>query len=528
MLDVGGGGGSSVVESARAQQLAPCPTKAPDPKVEQAVQETARFAQEYHGDPAYVIQETMADRGLSQAQKDEYVARVVDLASGSDSSFRTEVGGLDDRARGELVTALEEIGVAYTGAATPELRDQVTEAMGRNVDSGRLGADQIYALVDPSKNAGSDGVRQLLSKVTDGALLQQVAFDLRDAASRNGYDINTQDGTRGVLALTAAADLAGMAADHGFSAAANGVVAHVADQADPAQLMQYMDRLPMNAYGTPPAGRGGFDAMASAIAGTDRSPDQAKVDKVFSAMVDMSGESGSLDRSAGLNDLGAYFDRHISRLNQEATYAGSWNDRGDASPPTPHHSLTERFMRNVMLNSEFDNRATTQSAISNEMTRLGKIVGAAPGALAPNEAQRTEAAMQFGTLLGSMQGAAADYVNSKTDSSEQKIENVRMITDLLTDQVLGKTGPLGEAFGGTLVDKFWEHLGGKATESAEGDVKAAFEQLTSVGEAIDQAMTQSLRTSYPAQTADETKVNGPGIIADYETSVTTHRNNPVK
>lgn len=525
MLDATGGSGA--VSATQTQRLSPAQGGARDPKVEQAVQQTARFAQEYHGDPAYVIQQTMADPNLSQAQKDEYIARVVDLASGSDSGFRTQAGGLDDRARGELVTALEQIGVAYTDPATPELREQVTAAMGRNIDSGRLDADQIYSLVDPSRNPASDGVRQLLTTATDGAVLQQVAYDLRTDAGRNGYDINTQNGMRGVQALTAAADIAGMAAKHGYSAAANGIIAHIADQPNPGELIQLMDRLPMNAYGNPPSGRGGFDAVASALAGTNNLYAQAKFDKVFSAMVDLSGESNVLDRSSGLNDLGAYFDRNVSRLNQETTYAGSWNDRGgDAKPPTPYHSLTERFMRNVMLNREFDGKAATQQAIGDEMARLGNIVGAQPGAGAPNEAQRTEAAMQFGTLLGSMQGAAASYVKSTRDSADQQVESIRTITDLLTDQVLGKTGPLGEAFGGQLVDAFWDHLGSRAEAGAEQDVSDAMGQLTDIGEAIDQAMTRSLRDNYPPSTADRTGVNGPGIIADYEGAVTTHRANP--
>ncbi|MGK6320073.1 hypothetical protein [Sphingomonas sp. DT-204] len=525
MLDPAGG--SSSVSATQAQQLAPTQSPSRDPQVEQAVQETARFAQEYHGDPAYVIQQTMADPGLSQAQKDEYIARVVDLASGSDPGFRTQMGGLDDRARGELVTAMEQIGVAYTDPATPQLRDQVTAAMGRNIDSGRLNADQIYSLVDPSRNPASDGVRQLLTTATDGAVLQQVAYDLRTDAGRNGYDINTQEGMRGVQALTAAADIAGMAAQHGYVAAANGVIAHIADQPNPGELIQLMDRLPMNAYGNPPSGRGGFDAVASALAGTNNNYAQAKFDKVFSAMVDLSGESSAFDRSAGLNDLGAYFNRHVGRLNQETTWAGGWNDRGeDAKPPTAYHSLTERFMRNVMLNGEFDGRAATQQAVADEMARLGNIVGAGPGAGAPNGAQRADAARQFGTLVGSMQGAAADYVKHTRDSADQQIESIRTITDLLTDQVLGKTGPLGEALGGQLVDSFWDYLGGRAEAGAEDDVNAALGQLNDVGEAIDQAMTQSLRTNYPPETANQTGVDSPLIVSAYEQAVTTHRANP--
>lgn len=514
----GGGGGSGV---SQVQQQAPAQTSAPDPVVEAKVEETALFAQNYHGDPAYVIEQTMADPSLSQAQKDEYLARVIDLASGSDGNYRTDMGTLDDRARQELVDAVEQIGVAYTGPATPQLRDQVTDAMGRLVDSGRVTRDQLGELLDPATNPASDGVRQLLSTVTDGAVLQSLAYDLHDEAVRAGIDLN--DGAQGQLSLIAAADLAGMAAKQGYVGAANEVSSYIADNP---QVLETIDNLPQNAYGVAPPGRGGFDAVASALAGTSNSADQAKYDQLFGKLVDMAGESTALDRSAGLNSLGDYYADNIERLNLETTYAGGWNNsRDDAEPPTVYHSLTERFVRNVMLNEDFDNPAT-QTAIADELTRLGNIVGAPDGAGAPNEAQRTEAAMQFGTLVGSLQGAAADYESSSHASAEEKVEAIRTVTDLLTDQVLSKTGPLGEAFGGALLDKLWDLYPEGARTGAENDVDAALGELNDLGEAIDQAMTQALRDTYPPATADETGVNGPGIVADYETTVTTHRTNP--
>ncbi|MGF7150836.1 hypothetical protein FHS96_004497 [Sphingomonas zeicaulis] len=504
------------------QQQAPAQT-APDPVVEAKVEETALFAQHYHGDPAYVIEQTMADPSLTQAQKDEYLARVIDLASGSDGNYRTDMGTLDDRARQELIDAVEQIGVAYTGPATPQLREQATASMGRLVDSGRVTRDQLGELLDPAKNPASDGVRELLSTVTDGAVLQNLAYDLHDEAVRAGIDLNSDQGAQGQFSLIAAADLAGMAAKQGFVGAANEVSSYIADHPE---VLETIDNLPQNAYGVAPPGRGGFDAVASALAGTSNSADQAKYDQLFGKLVDMAGESTALDRSAGLNSLGDYYSDNIQRLNEETTYAGGWdNSREDAEPPTVYHSLTERFVRNVMLNEDFDNPAT-QAAIADELTRLGNVVGAQDGAGAPNEAQRTEAAMQFGTLIGSLQGAAADYENSSHASAEEKVETIRTVTDLLTDQVLSKTGPLGEAFGGELVDRLWELYPENARSGAENDVDAALGELNRLGEAIDQAMTQALRDTYPPETADDTGVNGPGIVADYETTVTTHRTNP--
>ncbi|WP_315760501.1 hypothetical protein [Sphingomonas sp. Y38-1Y] len=516
---IDGGGYSSV------RPMPPAAAPAARSVVEARIEETALFAQEYHGDPTYPISETMADPSLSQAQKDEFLARVTDLATGTDGGYSTDLGTLDDRARQELVTSLEEIGVAYTGSATPELRDQVTAAMGRNIDSGRITADQISALVDPSVNPASDGVRQLLTTATDGAVLQNVAYDLYGASLRLGTDLDSQDGAAGQLSLVAAADIAGMAAEHGYSAAANGVTAHLADNPD---LLETIDRLPMNVYGTTPPGRGGFDAVASALAGTNNLFAQDKFDTVFSAMVDKAGADGTISTGEGLNALGDYFARHTGRLNTEAGYAGGWNEAAeDAKPPTPYDGLSERFVRNVMLGEDFSNTAVND-AIADELSRSGAVVGAPDGQYAPNEAERTEAALQFGTLIGSLQGAANAYVAAEKSGAEETAGNVRLVTDLITDKALSKTGPLGQAFGGELIDRIESAYVDSATTAASDDVDAQIGNLNELSQVINDAMVAELRENFPANTANETGVNGPGIVIDYESTVDIHRTNPAE
>jgi hypothetical protein len=481
-------------------------------QVAAAVETTARFADSAHGDPVSAINETMSDPNLSAAQKDEYVARVAEMATGTGIN----ADRLDARATGELVTALEDVGVAYTGPATPELREQVTASMGRLVDSGRITPDQVFGLVDPKTNFASDGIRQLLSTVTNGAALQDVSLRLQTGAAQDGYSLSSDLGARGLQGLMAAADLAGMAADNGFYAAANRVVAEIS--ANPSTITD-MSKLMMNAYGTTPAGRSGFDAVASAVAGTNRPADPAQVDAVFSAMVDASADRlVGYDRSAGLSDLGQYFNANITRLNTETTFAG-------ANSSTAYASLTERFMGNVMLNSDFSGGAATRSAISAEMARLGNIVGAPNGNLAPNEAQRTESAMQFGTLVGSLEGATSNYIATTRDTADRQIATIRTVSDLVTGGVLGKAGPMGKAFGGKLVDSFWDSVGDRATARATATVDAAMGDLQSVGQAVDSAMTKALRTSFPSETFTQTNVNGPGIVSDYQSTADIHRTN---
>jgi len=147
------GGGGSV-------SAAPQVCTSGDPAVREAVEQTVavtEFGQPGDGAAvANMISETMARTDLTQAQKDEYIAAIVQMAGGQS----TACGSVDERTAEKLRQGLNDIGTAWTGPATPELREQVTASIARGVADGRLDADDLYGIVSPP---GSAGVRQLLT-----------------------------------------------------------------------------------------------------------------------------------------------------------------------------------------------------------------------------------------------------------------------------------------------------------------------------------------------------------------------------
>jgi hypothetical protein len=66
---------AGAVVGVAARNAAPPPDRVVQERVDQTVGAT-----EHLGDPAYVIEGTMNDPSLSQAQKDEYIAQLVELS----------------------------------------------------------------------------------------------------------------------------------------------------------------------------------------------------------------------------------------------------------------------------------------------------------------------------------------------------------------------------------------------------------------------------------------------------------------
>ena len=173
------------------------------------------------------------------------------------------------------------------------LGNQVADAIGRGVSTGRLDVDDLYGLVDPSTNAFSDGGRQLLTQVTDGRMLNQVAGRLLDAARAEGYDINAYE--NGPALLVAAGDIANMAAANGVRASANAVVREIGriEAAGPVAgdmgLMEaMMATTSTGAYSSLVApDRNGFDVLAGLVnAANPAVPDiQTTTDSMFATLV---------------------------------------------------------------------------------------------------------------------------------------------------------------------------------------------------------------------------------------------------
>jgi hypothetical protein len=479
---------SSGTTSVDVLAQAPAQPSLSDPKVDEAVETTLRFT-EHLGDPAYAIEQTLADDSLSQAQKDEYLARVIELA-GNSSAMCTPYGSIDGERSQKLIDALERIGTAYTDPATPELRSDVTAAIGRAVDSGRLDAADVYGLVDPERNAISDGARELLTGIRDGAVLNRVADRLLGDAERLGYDINEYE--RGPEALTAAADIANMAADHGWTASANAIVAEIdktmkegAVAGDMTLVQAMMATSLGGSYGSPVEGRTGLDALAGLVnSARSNDPKVAEAtDSLFATLVRSGTDEavGGLDqfgeKDESLAALGTYFNTNISRLIED--------DWRKANTGGEQNLLVRDFTQNVLLEPDFAGRDATASAITDEMRRLSGIID---NEQAPMDA-RESAANSFGTLLGSIQQASASYVDKARGDTEEKVELVRGFTDLVTDKLLERGGPIAGEVGGRFVDAAWEQLATNAEEGAQAHVDDATGGMTATAQAFRDAMS---------------------------------------
>jgi hypothetical protein len=483
----------------------------PDPVVQERVDQTVA-ATEHLGDPAYVIQETMSDPTLTQAQKDEYIAHLVDLSQAQVCT----VDGSAERVAEKIQQAFEDIGVAYTGPATPELRQQVTDAIARNVDSGRLGADEIYKLVEPT-NGTSDGARQLLTGITDGAVLNNVASRLLSDAERMGYDINKSQ--HGPETLVAAADVANMAAEHGWSATANAVVQTIDRQmqsgpvAGDMTLVQAMMATTVQGgpYGASPEGRTGFEVLSTLVNSTDTSkPDVVSAtDNLFSALVRSDdGVVGGIDqfggdKGAALKELGTYFNVNAARLIDK--------DWGYANTGGPESGTVRDFFENVLFNEDYGLRDQTATVVTSEMTRLAGVIdtqGRASGDLS----QASAAAQSFATLTGSLEEAGQQYVAAAKGDAEQRVQTIRQFTDQVTNKVAGIGGPAGDIAGGALVDAFWDSMVERAEAGAQGYVDEKS------GGMIDRA--NDLRRAMQDTGID------PQVISDYDNRLDLYYDGP--
>lgn len=489
MLVSDAGGGSSISNSA------PPACIAGDPKVKEAVEQTVaatEFGQPTDGaQAAYQIQQTLERTDLTQDQKDEYLAAVVQMAGGQ-STF---CGSVDERTADKLLHGLNDIGTAWTDPATSELRDQVTEGIARGVADGRLDANDLYGLVS---EPGSHGARQLLTDVRDGTALASVSHRLIADARAQGYDIN--DYQTGPQTLAAAADIANMAAAGGNRSAANAVLAEItrveaqgAVAGDDMTLTQAMMATTVgggqwnNLYQ-----RDGFHALSGLLnSSTQNAANQPAQDKLFAGLVRSGGEGyvGGIDeggdRGPALDQLGTYFDRNVARLSET-----DWrmDNTGDF-----HHGLVQDFTRQVMLDKDYGRLEQSQEALTNEMTRLAVQVGdtgASPEV-------RENAASTLGAVMGSVQQAGADYIANAKGDAEAKVAFVRQFTDIVTDKLIGKLAdkiPEGEVksgattAGGNFVDQLWQKLVDHETQAATGEVDETTGGLLDLAQAIRTTM----------------------------------------
>ncbi|MEN1928413.1 hypothetical protein WCE34_03050 [Luteimonas sp. MJ204] len=400
-----------------------------DPQVQEALDRTIAVSS---GGPepdkavAYQISQTMNDPSLTQEQKDEYIAALIGMANGSDGCETIS----DDQA-GSINRAFNGIGTANNG--DNGLRQQVTDSIARAVADGRLGSDEIYGLV---REPGAAGARELLTGIDDGNLLSDVSLRLVDDARGEGYEINKYE--RGPALLTAAADIANMAAAHGDSRAADAVLTEIdrvmtaGPVAGDMTLVQAMMATSLDGQANL-SGRDGFSALAALLnSSSTTAGNQEAQDRLFAALVRSGDDAyvGGIDqhgeRAAALDDIGEYFEDNFSRLAET-----DWrkDNTGDF-----HHGLVKDFMRHVLLDSQYGRVDQTNEVMAEAMHELAVEIGNTD---LSSEA-RENAASTLGTIMGSLQWATADFIANAQGSAAAKTEFIRFFTDKLTDKLISR------------------------------------------------------------------------------------------
>lgn len=445
-----------------------------DPEVQAAIDRTVQagsFGPEPDSAIAYQISQTMSDPSLTQAQKDAYIAALIQMANGGGCQ------SVSAEQAAAIKGAFNQIGNAYSGENTAELRQQVADAIARGVDDGSLSADDIYGLV----SSGAPGARELLTGISDAGLLSEVSQRLLADAQREGYDINQHQ--NGPALLTAATDLANMAAAHGDRSAADAVLGEIERvmQAGPVAgdmtLVQAMMATSLDGQAQLPA-RDGFHVLAGLLGSSSTTQgNQEAQDRLFAALA-RSGNDGYVggidqagERQSALDQLGQYFERNFARLAETDWRKANANDF--------HNGLIKDFMRQVLLDADYGRVDQTNAVMATEMHRLAGEIGNT--GLSMDE--RENAASTLGTIMGSLQWATADYIANARGDAEAKVEFIRFFTDKLTDKLIsrgaghlpeGDVRDAGTQAANNFVDKIWQGI----TDWAASGAIARGEEVT--------------------------------------------------
>lgn len=397
-----------------------------DPQVHAAIEGTLATP-----DMTHAIDDVMNDPSLTQEQKDEYISTLIRLASDSVDGD----GPIPPETAAGVIGSLRDIGNAYTGVCTPELRQQVTDSIARGVADGHLDSDDIYGIV---RHSPTSGIRELLTGIGDGHLLADVSERLVADASEEGYDPYAPQG--GVMLLTAAADIANMAAENGNSRAADIVLAEIdrvsagGPIGDGVTLVQAMMAQSLENHEANSPERTGFYVLAGLLHTSSPESDGAQIaqDRLFAELVRSSGDyPGGIDQngdvSGALDLLGEYFEANLPRLSET-----DWRMRNTTDDF--NHRLMADFFRFVMLDPRYGRVDQTSEAIADEINRQAAVVGDPD---LPIE-ERTAAANTLGAIMGSVEWATEDFIRSAEGSAEAQVSIVRFFTDKLTNHLIGQ------------------------------------------------------------------------------------------
>lgn len=377
--------------------------------------------------------------------------------------------------RANLKLGAELVGTPYR--ADPEGAAFVRDLLAEAVSSGRVGADQLFTMVEPTRlGIVSDGARSLLGGITDGAVLQQLSERVLDASLRLDGGGTGQAREAG---LVAAADIAVMAAENGAGRAANLVLAALAADIRAGTIsISSMNDMHVGQWNTAIPERSPLSTLSALLnAVPDSHTNLDSKDRIFAALVSsatrgqtlqQARDGGGQDVSAALADLGQFFSRNAERL-----IAADSENRTlvDSVPSAGRHYdlLVSSFARNVLMHP--DNPALPQmtDAIGNVMAKL-TAVALDPAASADD---RNRATQDFALLSGSLARAIDGSVSDAGRRAADQIALARVVTDQITNAALkyaattaGPAGFIVSAAGKEQVTQFWNGVK-SAVEAAE-------------------------------------------------------------
>ncbi len=416
---------------------------------------------------AYQISQIVNDKTLTSAQKEEIVSTLVKISGGEE----TQYGKASKDQQKKLLAAFEIVGSAYGSAQTgdpqnPETRDALTNIISSATASGKLDANALYYLVDPTKNPKSDGARQLMSDIKDGRILTELSFKLNNAATQFASSKNSMNLVP--EALVASSDFANMASANGYKAAANDTVRTIERLGKVFKgensLVQEMLRQSEEPGNLVPsgtiAGRTGYEVLTKLINSTQPSlsrTSQAIVtatDSLFAQLVRSGSDNvaGGSDTMTGIsqpaNSLGQYMNKNFVRLSElDATHRNSKNE-------DQYSFILRDFYSNVFFNKDFTDRKQHAATVSDYLNKELAVINAGP-----NSDAAKIAADRLGAVIGSMDAGAHDYVKRVGDAAEIDTSMASFVTDI----GLGMTplGPVGGAVGSLAIGQLFGALANK-------------------------------------------------------------------
>jgi hypothetical protein len=472
------------------------------PTVQERLDDVRSMTEQHHSfDASRDIAEVMADPNITQADRDLFLAGIIEMAGGRNIS---------DEGAERLRRSLDSLGRS-DGAA------DAAESIGRQVAAGTLGAADLSALFGPAP-AGTDGVRTLFTDITDGRVLNRVANDLLSEARAIGSTASWPDQAGYDRALLAAADIANMAAANGSPAAARAVIREInaaVTAGVPRGDLPLLDRLliadtqSIEMLGERSAIRTLATLLNSATdPATTSDAMRREADTLFANLLRTASETGlgsngllsagsydTRDIPGAIDQLGQYFEANAERLVRL-----DW--RLNASG-TGHDSLVLDFMRHVVLNPDYAQRDRTAQALGTLVDDLNARIVDTTLTLRARE----DAARSLGIVLGSLNEAGQQFVAESRLSAQRQADLIGGFVDVVFRTAIRAGGMPSPGHPGSE-----DSMRGIIGAWTDGHVAAAAAAAEGRVDAVLGALADTL-TDY-RRALGEDEVNIPGSILD--------------